>query len=393
MRNSSSGEQRARRARGGCVWRAIKIGFVLLLAVVFVPIIVALVGVGVQCRPWGSPPAPDAPVATADVPAEIQAIKDGIPDYTREEDRTYLTLPEWYIVYSADELAALTAEHPPSSFPYFRAIGQFWDGYYDACAVTREQYAFNGGMHLTLGVIGASFTVENTLRGVYENTVGRVTELLSDGGDTEEDMYAQAVAAEYGTFLHTVPWYEFPFGEKLRGLWSETGAWGPNIVRKWERKLALSFEYGVKAGYGWLIKQATGAVYDADEQRIYTWAGGIDDEILAAEPEVQLVEPAAEPDSIVTLPRYEPFTQIVPRLVARGVEWNDLAGNDEIMVTLIGFRDWNYDLSVGRQLFEMPVLIDDQRKRIAVNVPVRELHQLLAEIGSRGAQLEHIYDY
>ena len=95
----------------------------------------------------------------------------------------------------------------------------------------------------------------------------------------------------------------------------------------------------------------------------------------------------------MTLPRYEPFTQIVPRLVARGVEWNDLAGNDEIMVTLIGFRDWGYDLSVGRQLFEMPVLIDDQRKRIAVNVPVRELHQLLAEIGSRGAQLEHIYDY
>jgi len=365
---------------------------VLLLAGVFVPIVVALVGVGVQCRPWGSPPAPDTPPAAADVPVGIQSIKAGITDYNREEDRTYLTLPEWYIVYSADELAAWTAEKPPSGFPYFQAIGQFWGSYYDVCAVTREQYAFNSGMHLTLAVIGASFTAENILRGVYENTVGRVTEWLSNGGESEEDVYARAVAAEYGAFLHTVPWYEFPFGQKLRGLWSETGAWGPNILRKWERKLALSLEYGAKAAYGWLIRQATGAVYDADELRIYTWADGIGDEVLAAEPDVQLVQ-AAGADTIVTLPRYEPFTQLAPRLAARGVTWNDLAGNDEIMVTLIGFRDWQYDLSVGQQLFEMPVLPDPERKRIAVNVPVRELHRLLAEIGSRGAQLEHIYDY
>lgn len=393
MGRSSVGQQRMRRVRrGGCLWRAIRLGFVLLLAALLVPIVVGLVGVGVQCRPWSSPAAPDVPATAADEPAQIQSIKAGITDYARDEDRTYLTLPEWYIVYSADELAAWTADHPPSSFPYFSAIGQFWGGYYDVCAVTRERYSFNSGMHLTLGVIGASFTVENVLRGVYENTVGRVTEWLSDGGQTEEDAYAQAVAAEYGTFLHTVPWYEFPFGEKLGGLWSETGAWGDYPVRKWERKLALSFEYGAKAAYGWLIRQATGAVYDADELRIFAWVRAGDD-ALASEPEVQLVQSAGDSGAIVTLPRYEPFTQMVPRLVARGVEWQDLAGNDEIMVTLIGFNNWDYDLSVGKQLFEMPVLPDPQRKRIAVSVPVRELHELLAQIGSRGAQLEHIYDY
>lgn len=375
------------------VWRAVRFALVVLLGIVFVPIIVALLGVGVQCRVWGGSPAtPDAPLAAA-APAEIAAITAGIVDYARDEDRTYLTLPEWYIVYSADELAAWAREHPPSGFPYFRAIGQFWGSYYDVCAVTREQYAFNGGEHLTLAVIGASFTAENIIRGVYENTIGRVTEWLSDGGQTEEDTYAQAVAEEYGTFLHTVPWYEFPFGEKLRGLWSETGAGGPNIVRKWERKLALSFEYGAKAAYGWLIKQATGAVYSADELRIYSWANGITDQMLSEEPDVKLVATTNGAGAIVTLPRYEPFTQLVPRMVARGAKFNDLAGNDEIMVTLNAPAAWSYDLASGDVLFEMPVLPDPRRKRVAANVPVRELHRLLAELGMRGVLLEHIYDY
>jgi hypothetical protein len=39
-------------------------------------------------------------------------------------------------------------------------------------------------------------------------------------------------------------------------------------LRKWERKYALSTEYLVKAGYGWLIAKASGDVYGDESSAI-----------------------------------------------------------------------------------------------------------------------------
>lgn len=382
-------KSRTRRA-----WRAIKIAALLLFTIVFVPVVFALIGVGVECRVIGGRVTqPDSTTSPADVPAPIKQLRQDPVNYIRGEDRTYLTLPEWYIVYSADEYAAFTTQGRPSHFPFFGAIRQFWSSYYDVCAVTREQYPLNTGSHLTLVVIGASFTVENMLHGIYENTVGRVTEWLSAGGQTEEDVYAHTVAQEYGTFLHTIPWYEFPYGARLRGLWSGTSLWGPNITRKWERKLALSTEYGAKAAYAWVIKKATRSVYAPDELKIQMWATGVTPEVVEREPEVRLLQDLASRGAIVETARYEAFTQIVPRLVAQGVQFVEIAGNDEIMVTLIAPRDWRYDLADGTLLLEMPVLTQPNTKRVAVNVPVTALHRVLSDLGEREIQFEHVYDY
>lgn len=382
------------RSRTRRVWRAVRIAALLLFTIVFVPVVFALIGVGVECRVIGGRVTqPDTPTSPADVPPQIQQLRQDQINYIRGEDRTYLTLPEWYIVYSADEYAGFTAQGRPSHFPFFGAIRQFWSSYYDVCAVTREQYALDSGSHLTLVVIGASFTVENMLHGVYENTVGRVTEWLSAGGQTEEDAYAHTVAREYGTFLHTVPWYEFPYGARLRGLWSETSLWGPNITRKWERKLALSTEYGAKAAYAWVIKKATRSVYSPDELKIQMWATGVTPEVLAREPEVKLLQDLGNQGAIVEAPRYETFTQLVPRLAAQGVQFVEIAGNDEIMVTLIAPRDWRYDLADGNLLFSMPILTQPNSERLAVNVPVTALQRVLNDLAGREIHFEHVYDY
>ena len=107
---------------------------------------------------------------------EREAIIAQLSDYPRLEEQSYLTLPEWYIVYSADEYAAFITKNRPSQFPYFQAIGQYWGSYYGMCAVTRGRSPFNSGYHLALAVIGTSFTVENLLKGVYENSIGWLTE-------------------------------------------------------------------------------------------------------------------------------------------------------------------------------------------------------------------------
>ena len=67
-----------------------------------------------------------------------------------------------------------------------------------------------------LGVIGASFTIENSIRYVYEHTIGAATEWISST-DTAEDALARRTAREYGAFMHRTPWYEFPFGVAAGG--------------------------------------------------------------------------------------------------------------------------------------------------------------------------------
>src|SRR5215217_5824663 len=202
-------------------WRALRrlgLAVLVFLAVLLVP---ALIGAGraaIACKMLGGGPDASSAESTA------------APAYARREDQTYLTLPEWYIVYSADEYAAFLANHRPSQFPYFQAVGQYWQAYDDVCAVTRDRYPLNSDYHLTLMVIGTSFTAENVFKGLYENTIGRIAEWTSDGRPTPEETLGRQVAAEYGTFIHTVPWYEFPFGERLTAVW-KLDLGGPNLVR------------------------------------------------------------------------------------------------------------------------------------------------------------------
>jgi hypothetical protein len=372
-------------------WSVFKVVLVILLCVTLIPVAIGLAGVVIECRPFSSGAA--ATSTAQAVPARSLQLQAELPGYLRPEDQSYLTLPEWYIVYSADEYAAFIAKNPPSQFPYFRAIGQYWENYYTMCGITRDRYAFNGQYHVTLTVIGASFTIENMLKGIYENTIGRLSELLSSRALSAEDAYARQVAAEYGTFLHTVPWYQFPFGSKLGGLWRETPLFGPNILRKAERKGALTAEYGSKALYGWLIKQATQSTFTAQDLEIYVWAEDIPPQLTQREPQVTIVRPIGDQGAILKLPRYEAFTQILPRLARQGVRFVEIAGNDEILVTAIAPQSWEYKLGNSQLLSAMPILTQPDRKRVAIRVLVGSLHEVIRELDRQSIPIEHVYDY
>ncbi|HSL30813.1 MAG TPA: hypothetical protein VK900_16545, partial [Anaerolineales bacterium] len=225
--------------RRSCLGRGLRFLLLALLVIALGPSLINLPRAWVACRVWDAP-GPREPF-TEDT--AIRQIIRGIPDYYRPEDKTYLTLPEWYIVYSTDEYGTFLRENRSSDFPYFAAVEQYWHSYREACDVVRGNYPFNGDSQFTLAFIGISFTAENMLKGAYEKTIGRVAQWTAPQ-PTEEEIYAARVAQEYGEFMHMTPWYFFPFKEKLQGLWRQTSLWGPDPVRKWERKLALTLEYG-----------------------------------------------------------------------------------------------------------------------------------------------------
>jgi hypothetical protein len=85
----------------------------------------------------------------------------------RPADQTFLTFPEWFLVFSPDEYATFVADRPPSEFPFWGHVGQFWESYARVREATREGYPPNPGYHAMIVVIGVSTTVEYAIRSAY----------------------------------------------------------------------------------------------------------------------------------------------------------------------------------------------------------------------------------
>lgn len=311
-----------------------------------------------------------------------------IKDYARPEESTYLTYPEWYIVWSYQEKADFQERHLPSGFPYFAAITQYWRGYCCVYSLTRTRYPFNFGDHVMLAVIGSSFSGEYALKGVYEKTIGKLTEWLSSTEPVEEDRYAYKVAREYADFVHIRPFYEFSFWKRLKGLWGETSAWSRHPVRKWERKIFLSLDYTAEAFYCWLIERLTRATYGVEGSETYAWI-----ENAPEHPRVRRVREVGPKSFVVAMPRYQEFTTVASDLARHGATFVEIAGNDEIVLTALVPRGWKSEIPGASVLFNTEIPSRPEMARVALRCSVSSLHRVLNALPDRRIQIEHVYDY
>ena len=135
-----------------------------------------------------------------------------------------LTVPE-HLWSPADEYARHLTQARPSTFPHFTAARAYWGAVSTACTVSTQEYAFNPGQQITLGLLGAGHSAEQVLKGVYEGTLGRAVEWLFSN-DTPEDRFAAETARELARFERGAPWQQFPFGARLQNLWSATRCGG-----------------------------------------------------------------------------------------------------------------------------------------------------------------------
>jgi hypothetical protein len=318
------------------------------------------------------------------------------PEHRRGPDQTFLTFPEWYLVHSPAEYAAyLGSGAAPSRFPLFSHIGQFWQGYR---AVAREsvQYPFNGGYHTMVMVIGTSTTVEYGLKGLYEHTVGRLAEATRrSAGPLPEERFAADYAQAYVDFIRVDPWYKFDFATRLKALWTEVPLGGPDVLRRWERRFALTSELLAKEGYARLIKLGTQSLYDAPKP--------VTAVVLSAEPaagrethpDYMRLASVADANGAVlaTIPRYEAFTAYMRWLAAQGIEVSEIAGNrGDIVVSLLVPDGWQSLGGSTRTMFEQPILTQPGRKRVVLALPVAGLSSLMRAENDR-VRIEHVYDY
>ena len=314
-------------------------------------------------------------------------------EHRRGEDQTFLTFPEWYLVHSPAELAHFLAlQRKPSEFPWAGHIAQFWQGYRAVAHETRD-YPFNAGYHLMVSVIGSSTTVEYGLRSAYESTVGRLAEASSYGRPTAEEQLGERIADAYVDFIRIDPWYLFDFVSPLRELWTATPAMGNNLLRKWERRFALSTEYAVKAGYAWLIKQGTQSIYEAARPVTAVLLDRAPAPLPRNLLELRRLDSSSEA-VLVSVPRYRAFMAYAQALAEQGLAFREIAGNrGPIVASVIERSDAAPPRAPLRAIFVQPILTQPGWERRVIALPVAELAPQLRRWRAADVQIEHLYDY
>jgi hypothetical protein len=311
------------------------------------------------------------------------------PAWRREEARTWLTYPEWHIVYSADSFGRFLEKSPPSGYSYLRDIRGFWSGY---CAVNRAAAASggaDGGTRVMLYTIGLSFSAELLVKGLYENTLGRVSEWLG-GWDSADDRYATNVQQRYGAFMHETPWYKFPFGKAFNGLWNTTEP--KQKLRHWERRFALSGEYGMKAGYAGLIGWASGASLGRDERILRFVTTGAPAAVQRVDARFKPVGKAGSTGTVVEAPRYAQFTEMLTKLSNSQARLVEISGNDDVFVTAL-LPVKAKPVRGAERLMAMPLADRPGWQRVGLSTKVPALLPLMRSIRRSGGKVEHVYDY
>jgi len=169
--------------------------------------------------------------------------------------------------------------------------------------------------------------------------------------------------------------------------------WGPHPLRKWERKLFLTADFTIEAFYCWLIEKATHATYGREPAETFASIDNFDQKLLQQVPRVKIVKQAGPRAFVVDIPRYQEFTDVASALAQRGVQFVDIAGNSQILVSVLAQPSWRSSYLDARLLFSSPVLTRPGTQRVVLGCDVRSLHSVLNRLRSDGVSIEHIYDY
>jgi len=328
----------------------------------------------IACRGGGGTPQTYQPLITD-------------PAFQRREANTYLTYPEWHIVFAYDGLANALKTGDEYAFDYFPSISRFWSS---TCALTRvagEHGGADWGTRSMIHTIGVSFTAEMTLKALYEETIGRVAAWTRGAQKSPQDLVVATMASDYASFLRQTPWYMYPFDREVQKLWA---APVDQRIRGWERRIGIGLEFKAKVTYAKVIAQAVAATGEA-QLIIRTIVSGLSADALSKLPNVKVIGARAEGIEIET-PRYDLYTRLLIDIAKQGGVIREIAGNDEIMVSLTVPEGSAVPMERGVVLFRMKRdgIAGD---RVLVNVKVVELATFLTRHPLGDPGLEHIFDY
>jgi hypothetical protein len=310
--------------------------------------------------------------------------------YHRPETDTYLSYPEWLIIYAYSDLATMLRQSGENSYSYLQAIDDYWGGF---CSMNRLASANGGGtldQKATLYTAGISFTADMSVRGVYENTVGRLTAWWRGRDLSREDFFAHAVADSYSSFLRQHPWYDFPFGGALYTLWETIPFDRHNIVRAAERRFALTARWGIEGGAAWVAR--TAASMAPEDNTVGAVVQHLTLADIEADHRIVLVRHVRPDLALIRAPEAS-FTDIVGRLSLKHKKIVEISGNQTIMMTALTAPGVLQMPPGARIVFMQPIQSKPGLRRIGFDVRVPTMVDFIDQLLKQNVILEHIYNY
>jgi hypothetical protein len=356
----------------------------VIAILIALPVLVPLAYIEGTCRPASVAAASSAP--TVSLPAINEA------GYRRKENNTFFTFPEWYIVYSFEDFGRFLDRSSESHFNYLGHIFGFWRSF---CTINRAVPPTGESLadvKTMIYVIGISYSTEYAIKGIYENTIGRVFEWIRGATRTPQDEYARAVLQDYAAVLYTIPWYKYPFRDKLDGLMAIAKP-TPSPLRTWERDFALGTEYFLKVGYARLIQQALDANGDDEPRDIMFVVATLPPNVLAGETRLKPVRTLTPQWQLVQAPRYKDLTEILQGLLDQGFSLAEIAGNHEILITVIAPDTAKLDIKDTTELFSLELDARPGFRRAGLKARIDRLVDINRDLKARGVSIEHFYDY
>ena len=353
---------------------------------------------------------------------EVSRVTANIKDYKRPIDSMYLSIPEWYIIYNAGEYANVLKSNMPSDFKYSESIQEYWRQFdlVNKLVTNNKNNSNANKLNIDsnkdvnsnkdyislLKVIGASFSVENIIKCIYENTIGRVSERLSDNVQVAEDRLAYDGASSYARFIYIYPWYDFDYAKYFKKIWDTdeykyvNGIENINnaeqkytigqYIRRGERKIFLSLEYGIKSVYAKVIAYITHSKF------------GVQDDIIYAVV-IKGKVPTTDNQEIINAPHYQPFTikllSEFGNAYLNNLDYKviDIAGNSKITLSYVDDInakpvDNAVEILRNKEIANIENKLIN-KERITVECKVEDLFKIYKELKSKGISIDHLYDY
>lgn len=304
------------------------------------------------------------------------------PEKQRDENRTYLTYPEWHIVHVYDDYAFTIGQGNPHDYNFLAPIKDYW---VSLCSLSQRAEPGKAPLLDTKAMvytIGVSFTLELLLKAFYEESIGRVFTLIRGDQLSALDESSAVQAAAYAKFLQQAPWYQWDFSADLDTIRTTSAG----ELRDSERSFALGVEFSAKAKYAALIGQAVAST-GFDKLVLHTVVKDISSAELQQIEGIKIIAKEGLFVEIET-PRYRAFTLIAKAIAQRGGNFVEIAGNDDIMLTALSGNKTEADsiMSYQRQGYaDYRHLITQKVADLSDNLRRAEANNTLL--------IEHIHDY
>jgi hypothetical protein len=321
--------------------------------------------------------------------AERQSISAEFPAYSsRGREQTYLTLAEWYQVYSYNEFGDfLAGGGRQTDFPFLRAIENFWDTYFLSLRKSRNE-EFNWQYNFVSWVIGVNLTIEYGVKFAYENTIGRLTQLLA-GSDTEADRFIAKSWNSFAKTLYQTTWYHYPYFSDLCGVWREAALFNRQFARNAERKIAFSVSYLIKGLYAqfWLLT--------AEQKENQTLSlVQVENRASLDGDRVKILKELSGNRFLIETERYSGFKTALSKLLEQDVRFLEIMGHQTIALGYLSKSETEpfaaAEIIDKRELFYQP---EGFKYRVTLDVRVDSLRQSLRLIRESGSKFEMIYDF